>query len=319
MKKVLITGCEGFIGSSLWEHLENNGFDVFGIDIACLDSKNKFKIDINSLGDLENIVLKISPDYIVHLAARIDISSDPSWKYFSNTLGVNNLIFVSNKVKNLRRIIFTSTQLVNKLGDKFINYENYTANTSYGESKVIGELLVRSKIIEKEWIIVRPSTVWGPKMGNHYLNFFKYINRGLYFNVTNKKCFKSFSYIGNLIFQMEKLLLADSHLVNKKTFYLSDYKPLELQNWTKNISINLNNKKVYSIPIQLSLLIGWAFKILIFLKLIKKAPISIYNIKNISTSYVNNNDLLKITGPLPYNLNDAIIETTNWFKKKYES
>ena len=27
MKKVLITGCEGFIGSSLWVYLENNGFD----------------------------------------------------------------------------------------------------------------------------------------------------------------------------------------------------------------------------------------------------------------------------------------------------
>ena len=247
MKKVLITGCEGFIGSSLWVYLENNGFNVFGIDILCLDSKNKFKVDINSLDDLEKIVLKISPDYIIHLAARIDISNDPSWKYFSNTLGVNNLIIVSNKVKNLRRIIFTSTQLVNKLGDKFINYENYTANTSYGESKVIGELLVRSKIVEKEWIIVRPSTVWGPKMGNHYLNFFKYINRGLYFNVTNKKCLKSFSYIGNLIFQIEKLLLADSNLVNKKTFYLSDYKPLELHNWTKNISINLNNLLLFSI------------------------------------------------------------------------
>ena len=32
-----------------------------------------------------------------------------------------------------------------------------------------------------------------------------------------------------------------------------------------------------------------------------------------------NNDLFKITGPIPYNLNDAIVETTNWFKKKYES
>ncbi len=315
MKKVLITGCEGFIGSSLWDYLENKGFNVFGIDIICSESKNKFRVDINSLDDLDKIVLKISPDYIIHLAARTDISNDPSWKYFSNTLGVNNLITVSNKVKNLQRVIFTSTQLVNKLGDKFINYENYTANTTYGESKVIGELLVRSKIIDKEWIIVRPSTVWGPKMGKHYINFFKYISKGLYFNVTIKKTFKSFSYIGNLIYQMEKLLLADSNLVNKKTFYLSDYKPLEVHNWTKNISINLNNKNIYSIPIQLSLLIAWVFNFLIFLKLIKKAPVSVYNIKNISTNVVNNNDLLEITGPLPYNLNNAITETTNWFKK----
>jgi GlcNAc-P-P-Und epimerase len=156
-------------------------------------------------------------------------------------------------------------------------------------------------------------------MGNHYLNFFKYINIGLYFNVTTKKCFKSFSYIGNLIFQIEKLISAESNLVNKKTFYLSDYQPLELHDWAKKISINLSNKTIYSIPIQISYLLGIFFNILQYLKIIKKVPISIYNIKNISTSYLNNNDLFKITGPLPYNLNEAIIETTNWYKKINEN
>jgi len=318
MKKLLITGCEGFIGSNLWTYLEKK-YEIFGIDTNCVDSKYKFRVDVNSFTDLERIILDISPDYIIHLAARIDISNDPSWKYVSNTLGVNNLISISNKVKNLKRIIFTSTQLVNKLGDKFINYENYTANTSYGESKVIGELLVKSKQINKEWVIVRPSTVWGPGMSNHYLNFFKYISRGLYFNITNKKCYKSFSYIGNLIFQVEKILSAQSKLVDNKTFYLSDYTPLELHDWTKKISTNLNNKKIYSIPIQLSFLIGIFLNILKRLRLIKRVPVSIYNIKNISTTYINNNDLFKITGPLPYNLNDAIIETTNWFKSIHEN
>ena len=48
MKKVLITGCEGFIGSNLWDYLENKGFNVFGIDIICSESKNKFIITYNS-------------------------------------------------------------------------------------------------------------------------------------------------------------------------------------------------------------------------------------------------------------------------------
>lgn len=315
-KKVLITGCNGFIGKNLSSYLETLDYEVFGIDINCSNSTNKFNIDINIYEDLNRIFKFILPEVVIHLAARIDISDDPIWDYKTNILGVQNLIKVTEELESVKRVIWTSTQLVNKLGSKFIDYNHYNANTVYGASKIIGEQLVRNSVYKKDWVIVRPSTVWGPGMSDHYLSFIKYIDKGIYFNITLKKIYKSFSYIGNTCFQIEKIVYANSDLINRRTFYLSDYKPLELHEWTKEINLALNRKKVYSLPIILSYMIASLFLLFKKFKFIKKVPISFYNISNIGTTYINNNDLEVITGSLPFNMKDGVRNTIKWYKNE---
>ncbi len=314
-KKVLITGCNGFIGKNLLSYLESLNYEVFGIDLSCVEEANKFKIDINNYDDLYRIFKMILPEVVIHLAARIDISNDPIWDYKTNILGVQNLINITEEVESVTRVVWISTQLVNKLGSKFIDYDHYDANTIYGASKVIGEKLVKNGVNKKEWVIVRPSTVWGPGMSDHYLNFIKYIDKGIYFNITFNKVYKSFSYVGNACFQIEKIIDSNSTLINKKTFYLSDYTPLELHEWANEINFSLNRKQLFSIPIYLSYTIAFFFLILKKIKIITRVPISLYNINNIRTNYINNNDLQKITGPLPFNLKDGVVNTIKWYKK----
>ena len=316
-KKVLITGCNGFIGKNLQCYLESLNYEVYGIDLNCIDGNKKFNVDVNIYEDLNKIFNLILPEVVIHLAARIDISEDSIWEYKTNILGVQNLVKVTEELDSVKRVIWTSTQLVNKLGSNFINYNHYNANTVYGASKIIGEQLVRNSVIKKEWVIVRPSTVWGPGMSDHYLSFIKYIDKGLYFNITLKKVFKSFSYIGNTCFQIEKIIHASSDSINRKTFYLSDYKPLELHDWTKEINLALNRKQSYSLPIIFSYMIASLLLVFKKLKLIKKVPFSFYNLNNISTTYINNNDLEVITGPLPFNLKEGVRNTIKWYK--YES
>ena len=47
----------------------------------------------------------------------------------------------------------------------------------YGESKVIGEKLVQESEINCDWVIVRPTSIWGPWF-EHSSDFFKVIDRG---------------------------------------------------------------------------------------------------------------------------------------------
>jgi nucleoside-diphosphate-sugar epimerase len=315
-KKVLITGCNGFIGKNLFPFLESLDYEVFGIDINCSDSVNKFNIDINIYDDLYKILKYTLPEIVINLAARIDISDDSIWEYKTNIFGVQNLIKATEEVESIKRVIWTSTQLVNKLGSNFIDYNFYNANTTYGASKVIGEQLVKNSVHKKEWVIVRPSTVWGPGMSNHYFNFIKYIDKGIYFNITRNKVYKSFSYIGNTCFQIEKIICTNSELINRRSFYLSDYNPLELHEWTNDLSFALNRRKLYSVPIFISYLIASIFLILKTFRLINKVPVSFYNINNILTNYINNNDLEAITGPLPFNIKEGVRNTIKWYKSE---
>lgn len=314
--KVLITGSNGFIGKNLLSYLQSLNYDVYGLDLNCTDNNRQFEIDINDYDELNKIFKKIRPEIVVHLAARIDISDDPIWDYKTNIFGVQNLIKVTEEEDSVKRVVWISTQLVNKLGSKFIDYNHYNANTSYGASKVIGEKLVKNGVIKKEWVIARPSTVWGPGMSDHYLNFIKYIDKGFYFNVTFNKVYKSFSYIGNTCFQIEKLISCSSLFINKKTFYLSDYKPLELHDWTNKLSQSLNRGKIYSIPLYFSYFISIFFYLARALRIIKNVPITFYNISNIRTNYINNNDLENLTGPLPFNYKDGVNNTIKWYKSE---
>jgi GDP-4-dehydro-6-deoxy-D-mannose reductase len=93
--KALITGAEGFIGSYLAESLLNDGVEVFGT----VNSKNLqnlegimkdieiSNLDISDRVSFENIVNKVKPDFVYHLAAQAYVV--PSWQDIETTLKVN--------------------------------------------------------------------------------------------------------------------------------------------------------------------------------------------------------------------------------------
>jgi GDP-4-dehydro-6-deoxy-D-mannose reductase len=93
--RVLITGVNGFIGSHLAEMLVKKGFDVYGTiydknnkNLAAVkDSVKLFDLDINDRAAVEDVIKKIMPDYIFHLAAQAYVM--PSWEDMESTLKTN--------------------------------------------------------------------------------------------------------------------------------------------------------------------------------------------------------------------------------------
>jgi len=96
MKKALITGITGFVGSHLAELLLPKGYEVYGTvrprsSMENIDHiKNKVKlveIDITDPHSVLKVVGDIKPDYIFHLAAQTFVPS--SWNAPTETLNVN--------------------------------------------------------------------------------------------------------------------------------------------------------------------------------------------------------------------------------------
>jgi UDP-glucose 4-epimerase len=104
MRKVLVTGSSGYIGSHLCKLLENN-YEVHGLDIQqpLVPLKKFYEIDIN-----KQIVIDESYDAVIHLAALVNVSKSqrmPIMYYITNINGTMNVL---NKIKT-KNFIFAST------------------------------------------------------------------------------------------------------------------------------------------------------------------------------------------------------------------
>jgi nucleoside-diphosphate-sugar epimerase len=308
LKKILITGSSGFIGHELCNFYLKKNYKVFGLDKNIYKYTKRilfFKCDIMNKGQLIKIFKEISPEVIIHLAARADLKSNKLNYYKENFIGTKNLIDSANLVPSIKRVIFTSTLLVNKIGtnvDKKFMF--YNPNTKYGESKVLMEKIIRFSSCKFEWCIIRPTTIWGDNIQNHFNTLLNLIQKKLYFHVGYEKIYKSYGYVKNKLF-------------NHKTYYISDYENIELREWINKISNLLIGKNVLlTLPVFLAKFLALIGDF--FLKLgFKKFPIQSFRLNNILVNFkVDTAPLKKVCGKLPYNSDEAILSFVNSYKSK---
>jgi nucleoside-diphosphate-sugar epimerase len=157
---------------------------------------------------------------------------------------------------------------------------DYCPPNFYGESKVIGEKLVKaaSNRLNYNWIIIRPTSIWGPWFGPTYRLFFEMIIKRRYFNFTGKMSDKTYGYIGNSVYQIDKLLMSNSN--HGKTFYIGDYASTNIKEWAVEIAKEMNYSLV-SIPRPI---IWLSAKIGDFLKYFNlRFPMNSFRYKNMTT------------------------------------
>ncbi|MBS1729184.1 MAG: NAD(P)-dependent oxidoreductase [Bacteroidetes bacterium] len=320
MPKILITGGSGLIGTNAVEYFCNKGFEVLNYDFRSPQNlqfeKNWVEGDINDYEKYFQITNEFQPDFFLHLAARTDLleSRDLINGYKSNIEGVKNTIKVVNEVASIRRVLFASSRLVCRIDYLPKNYDDYCPPNLYGESKVMGEKIVKESVINKEWLIFRPTSIWGPWFDSPYIIFFKTIEKNLYFNPGNYNPRKSFGFVKNSIYQLDKLMHAPKEMIDKKSFYLCDYPPLTLKEWSTYIRNELNSKKIPTYPV--FVLRGAAFFGDIFQKFgWNRVPITTFRLNNLITDMVyDTSELQNICGALPYDLETGVKETVEWMK-----
>jgi GDP-4-dehydro-6-deoxy-D-mannose reductase len=155
MKKALITGITGMIGSEFSKRLLDEGYDVWGIArnsaesrLNALQSEKIFRTDILDGESINKIVKKVEPSLIIHLAAQA--FNGDSWNIESYTHQVNfwgtlNLLkAVKNNVPKSKVIVACSSAeygMVDTKDQPISESRHLRPITPYGVSKVASENL----------------------------------------------------------------------------------------------------------------------------------------------------------------------------------
>ena len=172
LKKILVTGSSGTIGTRLAETLLGEGFDIIGVDRepnTWNDAVNK-KTIILDLRDKERVLKELPKDVdvVIHLAANARVFNlvvDPSLARDNFEMVFNVLEFArQNEIKNFmfsssREVYGNSEKIVHAEDDVHIDY----CESPYTASKIGGEALVQAyrQCYGMETVILRFSNVYG--------------------------------------------------------------------------------------------------------------------------------------------------------------
>lgn len=328
MERILITGGSGFIGTNLIDLYENRekheaegNVKLLNIDIKEPRNSNHLKYwkraSILDFQPLQIIIQDFNPTYIYHLAAKTDLNSYNISEYSANTTGLKNLIEVCRDLVDLKRIIFASSRLVCRIGYQPISDSDYCPTTAYGESKVVGENIVRDSMLTVPWLIVRPTSIWGPWFDVPYKKFFDSISKSLYVHPGNLNIYKSFGYVGNSVFLLDRLMFCSTELVNKKIFYLADYEPINVRDMANKIQECMGTFPIKTVSIGILRFIATIGDILQIIG-VKNPPLTSFRLDNLTTNMIHDlQPLEKVAGTLPYSFDEGIKLTCSWLKREY--
>jgi dTDP-glucose 4,6-dehydratase len=184
IRKILITGGSGFIGTNLVKFLISKNIEIHNIDkISYCSIPDKFtnfpkkkyffyKVDLLKINEIEKILLKVKPEIIINLAAdsHVDRSIDAPGKFIKNNIiSCLNLLECIKKNKKrikLKKFIHMSTDEVFGGDNKIPSKENdkYETNSPYSASKASCDSLCRAfyKTYKIPIIVVHCCNNYGP-------------------------------------------------------------------------------------------------------------------------------------------------------------
>ena len=162
MKKILVTGGLGFIGSHTVVELQNEGFEVVIIDnlsntsIGVLDKITEitgkkpdfYQIDLRVKEDVKNFFDTTKIDGVIHFAAfkAVGESMQKPLDYYENNISALVYLLKEMRDRKLDHFIFSSSCTVYGQADELPITENAPvkiAESVYGNTKQIGEEILK--------------------------------------------------------------------------------------------------------------------------------------------------------------------------------
>ncbi len=315
--RLLITGGSGFIGTNTVAHFLAQGAEVLNLDWnPPLDPVHRTywkECDILDEGRMRDIFQQFKPTHVIHLAARTDTDiQDDIRAYEQNHTGTENVLRVVKATPSIERLIVTSTQFVCEAGYQPKNDQDFKPFTLYGETKRRCELATRAAGLTCAWTIIRPTTIWGPYSLRYRDVMFKVMRKGMYFHPGGRKTIRSYGYVGNVVWQIDRMLTLPKEDMNGRVFYVGD-QPIDLRVWVEAVSRRLTGKPVRYIPGPVVRAIALCGDVLTALRL--PFPITSGRYRSMTSDYITPMDrTIAVLGEAPYTLEQGVDETIRWYE-----
>jgi len=321
-RRVLITGGSGFIGTNLVERYRAEAEAVLSLDPRPPQRPDHGPhwraLDPLDAEALRRHFAEFEPTHVLHFGARTDLDGERLLDYDANIRGVLAVIDAIRSAPSVERVIFASSRMVCRIDHRPVGPGDYSPPNAYGESKMIGELLVQEAKLEPTWAIVRPTSIWGPWFDVPYKTFFLSVARGRYVNVRGHVVDKSFGFVGNFVHEVDRLLDAPEENIAGRTFYLADYPPINVGVMAEEIRRRLDAPALRTVPrgaLEPAAKAGDALKKLGW----RNPPLTTFRLDNLVTEMVFDlTPIQQIAGELPYGMNEGIDLTVEWLRAQGE-
>lgn len=314
--RLLITGGSGFIGTNLVEQGLGQSITLLNLDwnppLNPAHAPHWREADILDGDALAQALLDFKPTHVVHLAARTDTEEPVDVDaYRQNHEGTRVLLEAVKHCPSVQRIIVTSTQFVCEAGYQPKHDLDFKPFTVYGESKRLTEMATREAGLTCEWTIIRPTTIWGPWSLRYRDVLFKVMRKGLYFHPGRQRVVRSYGYVGNVVWQIMRMLEAPSERVHQKVLYVGD-QPFDLKLWVEEVSKQLVGKPVRYIPSWLVRSVALAGDMLKAIGL--PFPITSGRYRSMTSDYITPMDrTIAAVGEAPFSMAEGVKAMVRWY------
>jgi len=261
LKKILVTGANGFIGKALCTKMLESGWAVKG----AFRKRSGFDglprgVEVVNLGPIENCNLQVNDfegvEVVIHLAARVHVIGENTTESFDafrrvNVLGTKHLAQMAAR-SGVKRFVFISSVKVNGEGaDKpYTENDILAPEDAYGVSKREAEDLLNdiAKNTGLELVILRLPLVYGPGVKANFKDLIKIAGKGLPLPFKGIRNLRSFLYLGNLL---DAVMTCVKHpKAAGETFMVSDGQDVSTPDLIKMIAIAMNKKEIlFFLPI----------------------------------------------------------------------
>jgi len=168
-KKIYIAGCGGMLGEAFYK--------VFSEEflLKCTDKEVNENwlsfLDFRDYSAYLQDVLQFKPDYLFHLGAYTDLEYcelNQDDTYLTNTLSVENAVFISNKL-DIPLLYISTAGIFDGTQDTFDDWDRPNPMGHYARSKYAGELFVEKNA--RRYLICRAGWMMGggPKKDKKFI------------------------------------------------------------------------------------------------------------------------------------------------------
>ena len=174
LRRVLVTGIDGFTGRYVQVELESAGWEVFGTTTSNSAGDSHYRqADIRELAHLREIVADVQPDAVIHLAGLAFVGQgDANAFYDVNLLGTRNLLVaLAEAIKPPKCVVLASSANVygNTAGGVLSEAAPMNPANDYALSKLAMEYMARLWQDKLPIVIARPFNYTGVGQSESFL------------------------------------------------------------------------------------------------------------------------------------------------------